>query len=132
MIGMFGDPQLAVGVGGVFGGAAGDLRGRADRSVEAEEQGERATREDSYTDELVDQMRGSISHKLGELSERLSNSGGRVEVEFRGTNLPVSEETRYGGWFILRKRTKWSGVRNPGAAGVPYHSDGDGPPFVLS
>lgn len=102
MIGIFGDPQVAVEVGGMFGNAAGDIRGRANRSVEAEEQGERATREDSYTDELIDQMRGSISEKLGELSERLSNSGIRVEVEFHGTNLPVSEETQYGADIGIR------------------------------
>lgn len=102
MIGIFGDPQVAVEVGGMFGSAAGEIRARANRSIEAEEQGERAAGETGYTDELVDQMRSTISDKLGELSERLSNSGVRVEVEFHGTNLPLPEETRYGADIGIR------------------------------
>ncbi len=102
MIGIFGNPQVAVEVGGVFGGAAADIRARASRSFEAEEKGERATREDSYTDELVDQMRGSISEKLSSLAQRLSNTGIEVEIEFHATNLPVPEETKYGADIGIR------------------------------
>jgi hypothetical protein len=102
MIGIFGDPQVAVEVGGMFGSAAGDIRGRANRSLDAEEQGERATREDSYTDELVDQMRSAIADKLSGLSQRLSNIGVKVDIEFHATNFPVSEETQYGADIGIR------------------------------
>jgi hypothetical protein len=102
MFGIFGDPIVATEVGGVFGSAAGDIRGRANRSIDAEEQGERATREDSYTDEFVDQMRGSISEKLSGLAQRLSNTGIKVEIDFHATNLPVSDETGYGADIGIR------------------------------
>jgi len=102
VIGIFGDPTVAVEVGGLFGGAAGDIRTRANRSLDAEDQGERATREDSYTDIFVDQLRGAISERLTGLSQRLSNSGIKVEIDFHATNLPVSEETQYGADIGIR------------------------------
>jgi hypothetical protein len=102
MLGIFGDPSVAVEVGALFGGAAADIRGRGNRSLEAEEQGERATIEPSYTDALLDQIRGGITERLSGLTQRLSNAGVNVEIEFHATNLPVSEETRYGADIGIR------------------------------
>lgn len=102
MIGIFGNPQVAVEVGGIFGSAAQDIRDRASSSLRAEEEGERGAREDSYTDEFVYQMRSKIAEGLNDVAGRLSNTGTKVEINFHTTNLPVSEETRYGADIGLR------------------------------
>lgn len=102
MIGIFGNPQVAVEVGGIFGSAAQDIRDRASSSLRAEEEGERGAREDSYTDEFIYQMRSRISHGLNDVARRLSNTGTKVEINFHTTNLPVSEENRYGADIGLR------------------------------
>lgn len=102
MIGIFGNPQVAVEVGGIFGSAAQDIRDRADSSLRAEEEGERGAREDSYTDEFVYQMRSKIAAGLNDVAGRLSNTGTKVEINFHTTNLPVSEENRYGADIGLR------------------------------
>jgi hypothetical protein len=99
---MFGDPQVAVEVGGIFGGAAQDIRDRANTSREAEIQGERSTAEPSYTDELVYQMRTSIKRRLDEVAGRLSNIGAQVEIQFHPMNLPVSDENVYGADIGIR------------------------------
>ena len=102
MIGMFPNPQVAVEVGGLFGGAAQDVRDRANTSREAEIQGERAAAEPSYTDEFVYQMRTSIRRRLDEVAGRLANVGTQVQIEFHPMNLPVSEENLYGADIGLR------------------------------
>ena len=102
MIGIFNNPVVAVEVGGLFGHAAEDIRDRANTSAQAESQGERATREDSYTDEFIFQVRGTISRRLDEVARRLSNTGERVEINFYPTNLPVSDETQYGADIGIR------------------------------
>lgn len=103
MIGIFGNPQVAVEVGGIFGTTAQEIRDRANFSSRAEEEGgERSAREDSYTDEFVYRMRSKIAGSLNDLSRRLSNTGTKVEINFHTTNLPTMEENRYGADIGLR------------------------------
>lgn len=102
MIGIFDNPQVAFEVGGIFGTAAQDIRDRASSSLRAEEEGERGAREDSYTDEFIYQMRSKIAAGLNDIAGRLSNTGTKVEINFHSTNLPVSEENRYGADIGLR------------------------------
>ena len=102
MLGMIDDPRAAMEVGELFGGVAEDLRARASESSEAEARGERPTREDSLTDELVHQMRGAVAHHLDELGGRLHQSGIEVNIEFHATNLPVAAETTYGADIGIR------------------------------
>lgn len=102
MLGMINDPRAAMEIGTLFGGVAGDLRDRCSESHVAEERGERGTREDSLTDELVHVMRGAISRGLEELGGRLRQTGVDASIEFEPTNMPVSEETQYGADIGIR------------------------------
>ncbi len=102
MIGMIKDPRVGMGIGDLFGGVACDLRDRASESRHAEELGERGYREDSLTDELVHKMRGAISRRLETISDQFRQVGFETSIEFTPTNLPVSEETRYGADIGIR------------------------------
>lgn len=96
MLGMINDPRAAMEIGGLFGGAAKEIRDRAAESQHAETHGERGVYEPSLTDELVHQMRHAISHRLEELCRQLQETGVDVDIEFRPTNFPVSDESLYG------------------------------------
>jgi hypothetical protein len=102
MIGIINDPRVAVEIGTLFGGASGELRDNASDSLTHEEEGQRATREETYTDEIVRQMRGAIDSRLREISGRLSNLGTDVKIEFHPTQLPVEEERKYGADIGIR------------------------------
>lgn len=102
MLGMINDPRAAMEIGTLFGGAANDLRDRCSESHAAEERGERGTREDSLTDELVHIMRVAISRRLDELGTRLRQTGVDASIEFGPTNMPVTEETQYGADIGIR------------------------------
>jgi hypothetical protein len=104
MVGNITDPRVADVVGQVFGAASHDVRKSADASIAAETRGERGTREDSYTDRLIDRMRSAIRARLEELSANLSNSGVTVDVRFTPTNLPVGDEFTYGADIGIRVR----------------------------
>jgi len=106
VISLLNDPRLADTVGTVFGGAADSIRDFANASHAAEVLGERAAREDSYTDMLVGALRGGIAQSLEQAREELAAQGVNVSVEFSPVNLPVGEEHKYGADIGLRLTIK--------------------------
>jgi hypothetical protein len=104
MIGVINDPRVAEEIGTLFGGTSGDIRDRASDSLKYEEEGQRATREESYTDEVVAQVRSAIDRRLKEISAKLSDLGTNVKIEFHPAQLPVEEERKYGADIGIRVR----------------------------
>jgi hypothetical protein len=102
MIGVINDPRVAAAVGEIFGGAAADIRARSNESVSAEEHGERATAEPSYTDEFVYQLRTGVARRLELVAAELRERGANVRIEFHATNIRVGDETRFGADIGLR------------------------------
>lgn len=97
MIGYVPDPRLSIAVGNAFGQAASKIRTRASESVRAEEdRGERSTREETYTDELINLMRDSIRAQIETAASSFLAGGGRSSIEFESASLPVLDETRFG------------------------------------
>jgi hypothetical protein len=91
------DPRLADAVGSAFGSAAASVRAWASNSAKDEDDGQRGTREDSFTDWVIDQIR---SHVPAALQQR--GNVGRASVNITSTNIPVSEENRIGADLGLR------------------------------
>jgi hypothetical protein len=102
MIGIINDQRVADAVGRLFGQSSSSIRDFVNESFGAEERGERAAREDTYTDKLVVQFRGAISDTLKEFSERFRETGVSFNIEFTPVNLPVGEENRYGADIGIR------------------------------
>jgi hypothetical protein len=96
MIGTITNRNVALEVGSAFGGAAGAIRNRLEGAVKREAEGRAATREDTFTDDLVDAMAGQISVRLAQSSERLSTPPGNVKIEFEATKAPQGEENDFG------------------------------------
>lgn len=109
MFGPFGDPRVAITVGQVFGAASEKVRERRDRSMEREQQGNRARREDSDTDELIDDFETCVLTEVERLTSSIRETGIEMDVEFYPTNLPVGEENRYGADFGVRFHLEGSG-----------------------
>ena len=106
MLAAMDDPQVGMEIGGFFGGAAREIRERMRESREARDRGERTTREECFTSELLHWFRGSIRRQVEELSSELRRLGTRVDVEFWPTDLPVSEEVEYGADLGIRLRIR--------------------------
>lgn len=102
MIGNIADPRIADAVGSLFGNASGAVRENVNESFDAEERGERATREDSYTEDIVRIMRRTINNWLEEYGRRVSELGVDIAVEFTPSQLPVKDETEYGADIGIR------------------------------
>lgn len=102
MIGVVNDARVAAAVGSIFGSAAADIRARSTESAAAEEYGERATAEPSYTDEFVHQLRSGMARRLEQVTGDLMQRGANVRIEFHATNLPVGEETQFGADIGIR------------------------------
>ena len=95
MIGTTTNPSAAVEVGEAFGAASAESRARLDRAHKREKQGQAATREDTFTDDLVDEMEGTIQERLLRTAVDLSEKG-KVRIEFEATKAPQGEETSFG------------------------------------
>lgn len=102
MIGDIADPRVADAIGSAFGGVAGEMRGRADRSREREAEGQRGTREDTYTDILIDEMGGRLAEGIAERLRAVVPDDFEAEIEFHATNFPVGEECKYGADIGIR------------------------------
>jgi hypothetical protein len=96
MFGPFNDPRVAAAIGQVFGQASERVRERRERSAEREAVGNRGRREDSDTDDLIDEFETAVASEVDRLGRDLLGTGVRLEVEFYPTNFPVSEENKYG------------------------------------
>jgi len=96
MIGTIANPHAAVEIGEAFGAASADIRQRLGRSHRREEEGQAATREDTFTDDLVEALERSISERLAAISERLTVSGTNVRVQFDATKAIQGEESTFG------------------------------------
>lgn len=96
MIGTITNRNVAVEVGQAFGEASGAVRERLDRAAAREAEGQAATREDTFTDDLADALDRVIADRLEQLSEKLSNSGSNVRIEFGSTKTPQGEEADFG------------------------------------
>lgn len=110
MIGDIGDPRVADAVGSLFGRASHGVRGNINESFGREELGERATREETYTDSAVRLMRHAIAAGLEEIGGRFRELGVGIEIDFSPTQLPISEETRYGADIGIRTTIRTSGA----------------------
>lgn len=95
MIGDVLDPRIAVAIGESFGSASDAVRQRAGRSLQREEQGQRATYEPVHTEDLIDAMGSAIRDRVRAAQEVLGNQV-QLSVEFEPVNLPVGEEAHYG------------------------------------
>lgn len=96
MIGTITNRNVAVEVGQAFGEASGAVRDRLERAARREDQGQAATREDTFTDDLADALDETIADRLKELSGKLSTSGSNVRIEFESTKAPQGEEAGFG------------------------------------
>lgn len=102
MFGPFSDPVVAVEIGDVFGRASERIREARVRSADRENVGNRARVETSDTDDLIDQFESSVRASLDSLHDRVIRERTEFGVEFYPTNLPVSEESRFGADFGVR------------------------------
>lgn len=75
--------------------------------------GDKRTREDSFTDQLLDRMDGAIRERLEAIGRTLSNTGVSVSVAFESSNLTATEEHKYGADIGVRVT-----VRSPGFTSV--------------
>lgn len=96
MFGPFPDPSTAVEIGRIFGDAGEHIRQKRERSDKRASFGERARLETSDTDDLVDDFEVGIRESIERVSDRLSQAGPRVQIEFHSMNLQQGEENRYG------------------------------------
>jgi len=96
MIGTITNRNVAVEVGQAFGEASGAVRERLHRAAAREAEGQAATREDTFTDDLADALDRVIADRLEQLSETLSTSGSNVRIEFESTKAPQGEEADFG------------------------------------
>ncbi|HKY36759.1 MAG TPA: hypothetical protein VJN18_12505 [Polyangiaceae bacterium] len=85
MIGTIMNPRVAAEIGEAFGAASAQSRARLERSRRREEQGQAATREDTFTDDLLDAMELAIQESLHHLSATLAQQGTNVRIEFEAT-----------------------------------------------
>lgn len=96
MIGTITNRNVAVVVGQAFGEASGAVRDRLERAAVRESEGQAATREDTFTDDLADALDRVIADRLEQLSETLSTAGSNVRIEFESTKAQQGEETEFG------------------------------------
>lgn len=102
MFGPFNDPRVAVGIGGVFGEASRRVEERRRRSMRRRErQGTSDRREESDTDDLIDDFETAINAGIGDVHGQFVSDGVRMDVEFHPTNV-AGEERRYGADFGVR------------------------------
>ena len=99
MIGTITNPRIAEAIGSACGAAARDVRDRMETATRREAQGQAATREDTFTDDLADAMdaigEGLEEHLLA-LSGELARRGSDVQIEFATEKAPQGEETAFG------------------------------------
>jgi len=86
-------------IGDACGAAARDVRERMDRSKRRVDQGQAATREDTYTDDLADAMDEigeAIRQRIQTAEHGLAAAGSNVHVEFSTEKAPQGEEDSFG------------------------------------
>lgn len=88
--------RVAVEIGGAFGAAAAHARKRMERSHNREKEGQPGSREDTYTDDLLDAMEDSIRERLRSVTTELSDRGNDIRVEFEATKASQGEESEFG------------------------------------
>jgi hypothetical protein len=95
MIGTISGSNVAVEVGSAFGHASNAIRERLEKAVAREKQGQAATREDTFTDDLVDAMEESLKQQFAKISADATTTGD-VRIEFESTKAPQGEESAFG------------------------------------
>lgn len=96
------DPRIAAAVGEAFDLASEKARVKGNMSVERESVGERGRREDSFTEDLLDEFETTVRQTVGNVQDELGGTGIKLGVSFEAVNLPTGEETEYGADFGIR------------------------------
>lgn len=102
MFGPFTDPRVALGVGGLFGDASARVEARRQRSMQrSEQQGTSDRREESDTDDLIDEFESAVMGGIEDIRARELSNGVIMSVEFHATNV-AGEEPQNGADFGVR------------------------------
>jgi hypothetical protein len=102
------DPRIAAAVGGAFGSAASAVGEKMERSAAREERGERAYREDTITEEFLDQFGDALTEAFAGIRDPLAAIGAGVGITYEAVNLPVADETVVGADIGIRVRIRTS------------------------